>query len=71
MWLRLFKDLKLNYIKYDVELKKYNTFNVGGIADVIAFPSSIEELLVVLNFIKQYNNEIYAKTKKYHFRKWF
>lgn len=54
MWLNLFKSLKLDFVKYDESLKKYNTFSVGGIADVIAFPSTIEELLVVLNFIKQY-----------------
>ncbi len=54
MWLNLFKNLKLDFVKYDENLKKYNTFSVGGIADVIAFPSTIEELLVILNFIKQY-----------------
>ncbi len=54
MWLSLFKKLNLDFVKYDESLKKYNTFNVGGTADVIAFPSSIEELLKVLNFIKEY-----------------
>ena len=57
MWLDEFKKLDLKYVKYDEDLKKYNTFKVGSTASVIASPTSLDELLFILNYVKDYKIE--------------
>lgn len=54
MWLEEFKELGLSYVKYDVDLRKYNTFKVGTTASVLASPTSLDELLFLLNYVRDF-----------------
>lgn len=42
-----------NPIKKDILLKHYTTYKVGGKADMLITPSSIEELIKVLKFVRE------------------
>ncbi len=48
-----------NKIKYDVSMKDYTTVNVGGNCDCLVTPTSIEELIQILDFVKKENIEYY------------
>ena len=39
-------------IEENIELKKYTTFQIGGIAPVVCFPESVEELIGALKKYK-------------------
>ncbi len=45
---------KIYYLQ-DEELKEYTTFKVGGKADVITFPNSIEEIQLIIKKIREFN----------------
>lgn len=45
-------------IFYDVSLKKYNTYNVGGSALALVLPNNIEELKKIISFAKDNNIRI-------------
>ncbi len=53
-----FKELldehKINY-RSDEELKEYTTFKVGGKADIIVFPNSIEEIQLIIKNLRTNN----------------
>lgn len=52
------KQLNCGEIVYDVSLKKYNTYNVGGSALALVFPNNIEELKKIISFATDNNIRI-------------
>ncbi len=52
------KQLNCGEIVYDVSLKKYNTYNVGGSALALVLPNNIEELKRIIAFAKDNNIRI-------------
>ena len=49
-----FDKLKITY-KEDISLKNYNTYRINTIAKFLVFPNNIEELILILNHIKENN----------------
>ena len=47
-------------ILYNESMKKHNTVKVGGIADVIVLPKTVEEIKGLLNFVKKNNIPYYV-----------
>lgn len=47
------KKLKIGKIINDVNLKKYTTYKLNEQAFGIAFPDSIESLIILLGFLKK------------------
>lgn len=53
-----FDNLKITY-KEDVSLKNYNTYRVNTIAKFLVFPKTIEELKIILKYLKSNNIQYY------------
>ncbi|MCI9433899.1 MAG: UDP-N-acetylmuramate dehydrogenase [Bacilli bacterium] len=49
------KKLNCGEIIFDVSLKKYNTYNIGGSALALIVPNNIDELKTVISFAKKNN----------------
>ncbi len=47
-----------NFIQPNVSLKQYNTWKVGGLADFLALPNTVEELKESITWAKKYNHNI-------------
>ena len=47
--------LGIGKIEKDVNLSKYTTYKVGGIAKYIIYPKSISKLVELMNLIKTFN----------------
>lgn len=52
------KKLNCGEIIFDVSLKKYNTYNIGGSALALIIPNNIDELKTVISFAKRNNLRI-------------
>ena len=46
---------KIGDILVNENLKKYNTYKVGGTASYIVFPKNVDKLIELIGFIKKYN----------------
>ena len=53
-----FDRLNISY-KEDISLKNYNTYRVNTICKFLVFPKTIEELKIILSFIKENNIKYY------------
>lgn len=49
------KKLNCGEIIFDVSLKKYNTYNIGGSALALVTPNNIDDLKIVISFAKKNN----------------
>lgn len=52
------KQLNCGEVIFDVALKKYNTYNIGGSALAIVYPNNIEDLKTIIAFAKNNNVRI-------------
>lgn len=53
MYNELKKMIQSSNIKLNEEMKKYTSFKVGGIADLIVICKNIEDIKNVLKFVKE------------------
>ncbi len=51
-WLNDLKKLDIGKLEFDVSLKKYNTFKLGGNARCIAYPKNVSSLVKLIEYIK-------------------
>jgi len=49
-----------NIFKYDVPLKSYTSFKIGGVAEILAEPGNVSELREVLRFCKDEKKKIFV-----------
>ncbi len=49
-----------NIFKYDIPLKNYTSFKIGGVAEILAEPGNISELREVLRFCKDEKKKIFV-----------
>ncbi len=52
------KNLNCGEIIFDVSLKKYNTYNIGGMALALIMPNNIDDLKTIISFAKEKNLRI-------------
>lgn len=52
-WINNLKELNIGKIEYNVSLKKYTTYKVGGTATCIVYPKNVDCLIELMRFIKQ------------------
>ncbi len=48
-----------NIFKYDIPLKNYTSFKIGGVAEILAEPGDVSELREILKFCKDEKKKIY------------
>ena len=51
-WLNNLKNLNIGKIEYNVSMKKYTTYKVGGIATCVVYPKNVDCLIELMQFIK-------------------
>ena len=57
-YLEIEKYIDKSKVKYDEPMKNYTTLRIGGNADVIVFPESVNDIKNVLNFAKTNNTHV-------------